>query len=74
MPHTQTASNSAYHLQRLLQDHPAMKGVVVRDVGHFAFRPRIGLRAQYTAVTFLSQITLSHKARKHSRALHAPLA
>lgn len=40
-----------------------MKGVVVRDVGHFAFRPRIGLRAQYTAVTFLSQITLSHKAR-----------
>lgn len=45
-----------------------MKGVVVRDVGHFAFRPRIGLRAQYTAVTFLSQITFSHRARGARRA------
>lgn len=67
--HTQTASNSAFYLQRLLGDHPAMKGVVVRDVGHFAFRPRIGLRAQYTAVIFLTQITLSHKGKDPEVAL-----
>jgi ribosome biogenesis protein MAK21 len=60
-PGRKAASAAAYQLAQLLAAHPAMKGVVVREVGHFAFRPRIGLRAQYTAVVFVSQLALSHR-------------
>ena len=60
-PARRAASGAAHHLGQVLNEHPAMKGVVVRDVAHFAFRPRIGLRAVYAAVVFVAQIPLSHR-------------
>jgi len=60
-PGRRCASAAAHALAGVLDRHPAMKGVVVRDVAHFAFRPRIGLRAVYAAVVFLTQIPLGHR-------------
>jgi len=62
-PQRRAASAASHQLGLLLAAHPAMKGVVVRDVGHFAFRPRIGLRAVYAAVVFVTQVPLSHRGR-----------
>ena len=62
-PGRRAASGAAHHLGEVLAKHPAMKGVVVRDVAHFAFRPRIGLRAVYAAVVFVTQIQLSHRGK-----------
>jgi ribosome biogenesis protein MAK21 len=62
-PGRRAASGAAHHLGEVLGKHPAMKGVVVRDVAHFAFRPRIGLRAVYAAVVFVTQIQLSHRGK-----------
>ncbi|XP_073142319.1 protein SLOW WALKER 2 [Henckelia pumila] len=60
-PENKVASNADYHLANLLADHPNMKAVVIDEVDNFLFRPRLGLRAKYHAVNFLSQIRLSHK-------------
>ncbi|XP_073039989.1 protein SLOW WALKER 2 [Primulina eburnea] len=60
-PENKVASNADYHLANLLADHPNMKGVVIDEVDNFLFRPRLGLRAKYHAVNFLSQIRLGHK-------------
>ncbi|KFK41662.1 hypothetical protein AALP_AA2G156700 [Arabis alpina] len=60
-PQNKSASNADYHLTNLLADHPNMKAVVIDEVDTFLFRPRLGLRAKYHAVNFLSQIRLSHK-------------
>ncbi|KAB1218311.1 CCAAT/enhancer-binding protein zeta [Morella rubra] len=60
-PENKGASNADFHLANLLSDHPNMKAVVIDEVDSFLFRPRLGLRAKYHAVNFLSQIRLSHK-------------
>ncbi|KAJ8756145.1 hypothetical protein K2173_024692 [Erythroxylum novogranatense] len=60
-PQNKGASNADFHLSNLLSDHPNMKAVVIDEVDSFLFRPRLGLRAKYHAVNFLSQIRLSHK-------------
>ncbi|KAI3455663.1 hypothetical protein Pfo_012326 [Paulownia fortunei] len=60
-PENKVASNADYHLANLLAEHPNMKAVVIDEVDNFLFRPRLGLRAKYHAVNFLSQIRLSHK-------------
>ncbi|KAL9157163.1 hypothetical protein ABFS82_09G127300 [Erythranthe guttata] len=60
-PENKVASNADYHLANLLSEHPNMKTVVIDEVDNFLFRPRLGLRAKYHAVNFLSQIRLSHK-------------
>ncbi|KAL0415008.1 UNVERIFIED_CONTAM: CCAAT/enhancer-binding protein zeta [Sesamum latifolium] len=60
-PENKVASNADYHLANLLAEHPNMKAVVIDEVDTFLFRPRLGLRAKYHAVNFLSQIRLSHK-------------
>ncbi|KZV14923.1 CCAAT/enhancer-binding protein zeta [Dorcoceras hygrometricum] len=60
-PENKVASNADYHLKNLLSDHPNMKAVVIDEVDNFLFRPRLGLRAKYHAVNFLSQIRLSSK-------------
>ncbi|XP_011072672.1 CCAAT/enhancer-binding protein zeta [Sesamum indicum] len=60
-PENKVASNADYHLANLLTEHPNMKAVVIDEVDTFLFRPRLGLRAKYHAVNFLSQIRLSHK-------------
>ncbi|XVF25270.1 hypothetical protein REPUB_Repub13aG0198800 [Reevesia pubescens] len=60
-PQNKGASNADFYLSNLLSDHPNMKAVVIDEVDAFLFWPHLGLRAQYHAVNFLSQIRLSHK-------------
>lgn len=60
-PGKKAASNSDFHLSKLLVDHPSMKVVVIDEVDNFLFRPHLGLQAKFYAVNFLSQIRLSHK-------------
>ncbi|MCO5553080.1 hypothetical protein L7F22_006601 [Adiantum nelumboides] len=60
-PERKIASNAGFYLSCLLTAHPNMKMVVVQEVDIFLFRPRLGLRARYQAVIFLSQIVLSNR-------------
>ncbi|XP_021716576.1 CCAAT/enhancer-binding protein zeta-like isoform X1 [Chenopodium quinoa] len=60
-PDSKAASNADYYLTNLLSDHPNMKAVVIDEVDSFLFRPHLGLRTKYRAVTFLSKTRLSHK-------------
>ncbi|KAI9013158.1 CBF/Mak21 family-domain-containing protein [Gaertneriomyces semiglobifer] len=55
------ASKSAYLLNQLLLQHPNMKFVVVKETERLLFRPNVGERARYYAITFLNQIILSAK-------------
>ncbi|KNA04215.1 hypothetical protein SOVF_201750 isoform B, partial [Spinacia oleracea] len=59
-PDSKAASNADYYLTNLLSDHPNMKAVVIDEVDSFLFRPHLGLRTKYRAVTFLSKTRLSH--------------
>lgn len=60
-PERRAASSAAYLLTGLLSTHPNMKMVVIDEVDSFLFRPRVGLRAKYQAVNFLSHIFLTSK-------------
>ena len=57
------ASKAAHLLSQVLIQHSAMKAVVVKEVERLLFRPNIGERAQYYAVTFLNQIILTRAER-----------
>jgi ribosome biogenesis protein MAK21 len=52
------AAKSVYLLLLLLQAHPNMKIVVIKEVQQFLIRPNVALRSQYYAITFLNQIVL----------------
>ncbi len=51
-------ARTVHLLQTLVFEHSAMKGVVAREIENIAFRPNVGLRTQYYAVIFLSNLTL----------------
>ncbi|CAM9557389.1 unnamed protein product, partial [Chrysoparadoxa australica] len=52
-------SNKAIHLvQQVLRKHPAMKGVVVREVQQYVHRPGLAPRALYAGIIFLNQVYL----------------
>lgn len=55
------ASLVSHLLSKLLQEHPAMKGVVVSEVHRLLFRPNVSERAQHYGVVFLNQVVLSAK-------------
>lgn len=61
-PSRKVASKAGYLLSSLLQEHPAMKGVVVAEVQRFMFRQGLQERARYYGVVFLNQMVLSHHA------------
>ncbi|CAM9556723.1 unnamed protein product, partial [Scytosiphon promiscuus] len=48
-------------LQRLLMKHPAMKGVVVREVQQYLHRPGLQPKAVYAGIIFLNQVWLCSK-------------
>ncbi|KAJ3051445.1 hypothetical protein HK097_007531, partial [Rhizophlyctis rosea] len=60
------ASKASHLLAQLLLQHPNMKLVVVREVERLLFRPNVGERARYYAVTFLNQVILSRKKEEES--------
>ena len=51
-------SRAVHLMQTLVFEHSAMKSVVAREIENIAFRPNVGLRTQYYAVIFLSNMTL----------------
>ena len=61
-PSRKVASKAGYLLSSLLQEHPAMKVVVVAEVQRFMFRQGLQERARYYGVVFLNQMILSHHA------------
>lgn len=61
-PSRKVASKAGYLLSSLLQEHPAMKVVVVAEVQRFMFRQGLQERARYYCVVFLNQMVLSHHA------------
>ena len=60
-PARRAASSAAHALSKVVAAHPAMKGVVVREVGRFAFRPGVGAKACYAAAVFCAGLPLSHR-------------
>ena len=52
------APHAAYLLRRLLAAHPAMKGVVAREVQQFLHRPNLQPRPLYNGISFLGQLYL----------------
>jgi ribosome biogenesis protein MAK21 len=59
-PDRKLASKAGYLITRLLTQHPNMKGVVVREVERFIFRPGLTDRARYYCVVYLNQMVLTH--------------
>ncbi|BFZ11566.1 hypothetical protein BsWGS_14605 [Bradybaena similaris] len=53
-------SKATYLLTKLVDEHPNMKHVIVREVQQLLHRPNISQRAQYHAICFLTQLRLSH--------------
>ena len=51
-------ARAVHLLQTLVFEHSAMKTIVAREIENIAFRPNVGLRTQYYAVIFLSNLTL----------------
>ena len=51
-------SRAVHLMQTLVFEHSAMKAVVAHEVENVAFRSNVGLRTQYYAVIFLSNLTL----------------
>lgn len=68
-PENKIASNSTYLLSLLLDKHPAMKLIVVKELEMFLRRTRISLRAQYYATVFLNQVKLSKENTELSKRL-----
>ncbi|KAI0233815.1 CCAAT/enhancer-binding protein zeta [Lamellibrachia satsuma] len=60
-PEYKTASKAVHQLNRLVDRHANMKGVVVLEVERLLYRPNISVKAQYYAICFLNQLQLSHQ-------------
>ena len=56
------SSKVVYLLLSLLQTHPNMKLIVIKEVEQILFRQNISQKTQYYAVTLLNQIILSSKS------------
>ncbi|CAN0556752.1 unnamed protein product [Ectocarpus sp. 12 AP-2014] len=57
-PDRKISSKVIHLLQRLLAKHPAMKGVVVREVQQYLHRPGLQPKAVYAGIIFLNQVYL----------------
>eukprot|EP00118_Oscarella_pearsei_P007800 m.39090 g.39090 ORF g.39090 m.39090 type:complete len:956 (+) comp32671_c0_seq4:18-2885(+) len=60
-PERKVASRSSFLLLKLVNIHPNMKPIIVREVEKVLYRPNISPKAQYFAVCFLNQLILSKK-------------
>jgi len=61
-PLSKVAALAAHELRRTLQPHPAMQGVLAREVQQLAHRPHLSHSALYHCVTFLNQLKLTRPA------------
>ncbi|XP_052271402.1 CCAAT/enhancer-binding protein zeta-like [Dreissena polymorpha] len=63
-PHYKLAATVSHLLTKLVETHPNMKTIVVREVEQLIFRPNVAERAQYYSVCFLNQLRLSPSHRQ----------
>jgi len=57
-PARSVASKAMHTLTKLLEEHPAMTMVVLKEVERVLYRPNVSLKAQYYGICFLSQIII----------------
>jgi ribosome biogenesis protein MAK21 len=62
-PSRTICSSASHALRQVLQQHPAMRIVIAREVQQLAHRPNLTARALYNCVNFLSQILLDRTAQ-----------
>ncbi|KAM6220416.1 CCAAT/enhancer-binding protein zeta [Rhynchocyon petersi] len=60
-PQNRIATKASHLLEVLISKHPNMKAIVCGEVERLLFRSNISLKAQYYAICFLNQMTLSHE-------------
>lgn len=58
-PASKVASKAVFSLTKLLNEHPNMKLIVLREVEKLLFRSNLAQRAQYFAICLLTQFVLS---------------
>ena len=58
-PEKKVASRLTHLLNSLMQQHPAMKPVVLAEIQRFVLRPNVSHRSQYYAVVLLNQLILT---------------
>jgi ribosome biogenesis protein MAK21 len=68
-PERKVAAKAAFLLSSLVEKHPAMKMVVVKEAENLIFRPNIAVKAQYYAIIFLNQILLTKEDTELARIL-----
>ncbi|XP_035672008.1 CCAAT/enhancer-binding protein zeta-like [Branchiostoma floridae] len=59
-PDYKIASKAAHLLGKLVDIHPNMRIVVVREVERLLYRPNVSTKAQYYSMCFLNQLVLDH--------------
>ncbi|XP_022088681.1 CCAAT/enhancer-binding protein zeta-like [Acanthaster planci] len=59
-PDYKIAARAVHLLQKLVEVHINMKGVVVSEVESLLYRANVSSKAQYYAICFLNQLILSH--------------
>eukprot|EP00088_Acartia_fossae_P043572 TRINITY_DN4592_c1_g1_i3.p1 TRINITY_DN4592_c1_g1~~TRINITY_DN4592_c1_g1_i3.p1 ORF type:complete len:956 (-),score=346.92 TRINITY_DN4592_c1_g1_i3:44-2911(-) len=57
-PSRTVASKAMHYLTGVLEEFPAMKDVIVREVERLLYRPNINPKAQYYGICFLTQLIL----------------
>jgi len=57
-PTRAVAAKAMHHLNQLIEQHPSMKDVMVKEVERLLYRPNISPKAQYYGICFLSQLML----------------
>ncbi|XP_023346478.1 CCAAT/enhancer-binding protein zeta [Eurytemora carolleeae] len=57
-PTRAVAAKAMHHLGVLIEEHPGMKDILVKEVERLLYRPNISPKAQYYGICFLSQMML----------------
>lgn len=60
-PSKAVCSKTIELLKKIIWVHPAMKGVIVREVRQFISRPGLGVRSVYLGIIFMNQIELNQQ-------------
>ena len=65
-PSAKSSSHVMFLLKKLiLEDHPAMKQVVVNEIERFIYRPNVSEKGSYYGILFLSEIILNSTTDKN---------
>eukprot|EP00105_Crassostrea_gigas_P005739 XP_011419440.1 PREDICTED: CCAAT/enhancer-binding protein zeta [Crassostrea gigas] len=62
-PEYKIAAQASHLLTKLVDKHPNMKAVVVKEVEQLLYRPNIPVKAQYYCICFVNRLLLSHEER-----------